>query len=187
MSDEELLHRAMDGTMTEEEIRGVVGRLQSPGQADNPYMLLHILGHYGDPQWTSLVERYVDYPQDAMVASMALQVLDQWGRVGEYLPWVRRLVAGMTWDEEGYARLAAIDAAGDYLRSADDPALLRDIIGIFENEAEKSIMRQAAYTAIGIAVGRARREMPPPSLHFDFHRDVDLAILRAAELRAAPG
>ncbi len=186
MRYDELLDRAKWGTVSRQEIDEVVRELLDPRRKADRYTLLHILGKGGSPAFRAIVEPFLDWKEDPMLARLALQILcNYWDLTDQYIERVRQFVRGVAWDVDEDVRLAAISVAGEYLRTGSAPEILSDLLRILENSDERAIIREAAYTALARAVGRDWAELPPATRHFDLTRGIDPKVIQEVKDRIA--
>lgn len=131
------------------------------------YTGLHILGLAQARQYRSLLERFLEDPDDPMLARIALLGLARyWNEADAYLDHVTQAVDGQEWDYLGDVQLTAISIAGDYLSDHDSPELLRTLIDRAEAAPRGTAERNAALDALARAIGLtwpeiARREQDP--------------------------
>lgn len=179
-----LLHRAKQGLLSEEEVAMVAGELRKPNPPADPYTLLHVLGRAGDARYRQLVEGYLGYEDDPMLARLSLQILcDFWGDTSRYLEEVQRYLKRASWDREDDVRTMAISIAGEYLRSHTNDRMLRELLAIYENEGERPGTRRAAYLALARVMGSTWEQLPPATRAFDLVSDTDARVLQQAEQR----
>lgn len=157
-----LLDEAKWGKLTNEEIAYVVQKLESckPGDDDNLYTLIHILGKAHAKQYKRKIESFLYYPSYSMITKIALQTLCCfWGYYQEYLTEIKKFMRGVEWDDEEQIRIIAISSAGQSLSLSYDHELLQLLIQIFENEKEEESIREMAYFALATAMGQSSREI----------------------------
>lgn len=183
-SYDELLERAKQGHLSSHEVSEVAAELAGGAPATDRYTLLHILGRSGDTAYRPLVESFLICKADPMLSRLALQILcDYWGYSELYLERVREFVNGVSWDTEEDVRQIAIAIVGEYLRAHSEPALLRELLTIFENEGESQSMREAAYFALSRATGREWTQIPPASRPLDLATGTDESVLKEVNRR----
>ena len=181
---DELLERAKWGKLTGQELASVADALREGSPEADRYTLLHILGRAGALSYRPLVERHLHSPDDPMLARLALQILLRyWNEAARYQDRLLAFVRGVDWDEEEDVRLAAISLAGEYLRDAENPQLLAELVGILEDRAERQVVREAAYLALPVAAGRTPDELPSAARHFDLSTQTDPGVLEEARRR----
>lgn len=185
MNYDELLQRAKWGAgLTREELNHVASQLTSQSPKANRYTLLHILGAGGDEQYRQLIESFLNYKDDTMLAKLALQILcGFWGDTDRYRDYVLKFLKGVEWDDDDDCRLIAISAAGEYLRKTADPDLLRELLRIFYDEEDWPSVREGAYSALARAVGMEWGDLPSAANKMDFYKDVDSTVLEKAAKR----
>ena len=181
----DLLEKAKWSKLTDAEVGAVARELQREKPDTDRYTLLHILGRAGATAHRGLVERYLDVPDDPMLARIALQTLiDYWDLADEYLAVTKRFVHGVAWDVDQDVRLVAISNAGEYLRTHEEPELLGEILRIFNDDREMRMSRETAYRALARATGRPWKELPSAASHFDLQHDIDPRVIAEATRRA---
>lgn len=185
-SPSELLGRAKAGRLSGPELASVVAHLQDPKGDGDPYTFLHILGRAGNSSYRSIVEPFLDRPDDPMLSRLALKILcDYWGESEGYLDTLARFIDGVAWDREGDVRLVAISTAGEYLRDRKQASLLGKLVHIFRDEREDRASREGAYFALARAMGREWNELPSAARHFDLSTEIDSDVIVGAEERLA--
>lgn len=159
---EALLDRAKWDRLPPGELVEVVAEIERARREGSPhlYTLVHILGRAFDAEThAEVVAPLVDYRDDTMVAGIALTILaDWWGRGEEWLPVLRRSVAGQEWDAGDNVQLVACAVSGGYLRERSDPALLGSLLSVAESEAGKPVVAKAAREEVARALGHSQRE-----------------------------
>jgi len=176
---DEMLERATSElSLPAQDLARVVAELRKDKPVIYPGTLLRILGKGGDKSYKDLVEPFLETPNDPMIARAALWTLCvEWNLTSHFIPRLRNFVQGVSWDIGEDLRLAAFSIVGEYLRNNSDAELLRKLLAIFEDHTERQLIREAAYHALGRAVGRDYVELPPVSRPFDLVKDVDPTIL----------
>jgi hypothetical protein len=178
MNFNDLLDRAKQGDLSDREVDAVAAALERADPSEDPYTLLHILGISRAQRHRPLVERYLRWFDDPMLARLALQILcSHWGETREHLDYVRSFVSGDPRDPGDDVRIAAIAIAGEHLRNHQDRELIAMLIGIFDAPTAPQIVRESAYFALARASGLDRKEMPSAARHFDLERDVRLDVI----------
>jgi hypothetical protein len=158
---DELLKASWTRKLTAVEIVEVADALKNGSSGQDPYSLLLLLGRAGARQHAPLVERWLGMTSDPMLVRIALQVLcSMWGMTDTYLPWVKRLVRGESWDSDEDARLMAMSVAGTYLKTVKDPELLSMLLDVVETSTERELSRQSAYLALALAMGADDKDLP---------------------------
>ena len=184
---EELLEQVKHGPLPREELEAIAAELRKPWPDTDRYTLVYLLGRGGDASYKSLVEPYLEGPDD-MLARLALWVLCwYWGLAAEYAEHLLRFMRGVHWDQLEQCRLAAIAIAGDYLATASDPQLLRQLITTCENKGEDQTIRAHAYLALSIAMGmdNASHALPFHEEGFSLEAHLDPTVLLQAKFRLA--
>lgn len=180
MSESTLVAKATQGQLSVRELQQIAQDLAS-GHAD-PYEALLVIGRANAKQHRDLVEKYLEYREDPMLARLALQVLCRyWGLTAEYEEAVEQFVRKVDWDEDDDVRLMAIDCAGSLLADNKAPRLLSLLLKVFRDNSERQIVREAAYCSLAIAAGKRIEELPTASRHFDLENDVDLSVIAFTE------
>lgn len=180
MSKSVLIAKAEQGKLSTGELQQIAQELIS-GDAD-PYEALLVIGRAGAMQYRSVVDGYLQFHDDPMLARLALQVLCRyWGLAGEYLEEIICFVRKVDWDEDDDIRLMAIDCAGSLLVEQRSSRLLSLLLQIFRDHSERQIVREAAYCSLALATGKRLDELPTASRHFDLEHDVDASVIVLAE------
>lgn len=162
-SAEVLLSEAKSGRLSRSDLNSIAANLERGGSAADTYTLLHALGHAGDASYAPVVERYLESPNDPLLAWLALQILcGYWGIAEQYRDHLLRFIHGVTWDVlqgRNVQQLAATDAGELAARSGD-----REIISALHRLALDitvgDVTRDAAYTGLLLARGATRRDLP---------------------------
>jgi hypothetical protein len=179
-----LWEKTQAGRITAAEVDGVAQRLSVAEDDDDRYTMLMILGYSGATRHRTLVERFLECREDPMLARAALSVLcDDWNYANEYLGQIRRFLRGVEWDDEEDVRLMAISRGGEYLRSYDDREILTELLRIANDRSQNPVVRQAAYRALGRAMGRDWRELPSASRLMDWDKELDPRVIAEANDR----
>jgi len=189
MNLKEVLGRAQWSTITAAELDEVVGRISRGGSGDL-HTLLHILGRAGSSRYRTLMEEYLRYSKDPPIAALALKVLFRWwGLADNYRNEVISSLQGFDWDPDEYVKLQAISLAGEYLRNHQNREMLEIIYRIFADNAERPLMRSAAYCALCRAHGAEWRDLPPASRVMDLATEVNHQLVARIEqyLRESSG
>jgi hypothetical protein len=168
----QLLDTAKNGRLSAHELDQVVAAIKDPDVAGDRYTLLHIIGRSMDSSYENLVASYLDYREDPMLARLALQILGSyWGKIPQYMDYVRRFLRGVDWDTDGDVRQIAISIAGEFLRKTWNEGLFHDLLDIAINEANFPEMRRFAIEALARAMGDDWDEIPPPTAKADLEGD----------------
>lgn len=186
MSAPQLLQRARDGVATDEDVRHAADLLAAGQRPGDRYDLLLVIGETNSTQYRRVVEGYLDFPDDPMLSRLAIEILcGWWGTPEPYRDHVLRFVAGVDWDvaDGGYVRQVATSAAGEYLRTREDPRLMRALIDLLADGEAPLLDRAVAYEAIQRAVGKGYAEIPR-SHRGDWHQHLDQAVMAEARRRA---
>jgi hypothetical protein len=180
---DELLERVRDGTISEEEVAAAAAELEKPQPETDRYTLLFIVGRRGGPHYRTLVEPYLQGPDD-MLARLALWVLCwYWNLTDRYTGQLLTFLRGVPWDGLEEIRRAAASITGEYLRTHARPELLNELIDIFEKRDENPSLRQYAYYALADALGRSTRQLPPIYEGEDLDALVDPLVVQGAKAR----
>lgn len=179
MNEETLVARATQGQLSAQELQQVAQGMLT-GRSD-PYEALLIIGRAGATQYRSLVEKYLDFRDDPMLARLALQVLCRyWGLATEYVETIERFICKVDWDREDDVRLMAIDCAGSIVADSKNSRLISLLLKIFRDSGERQIVREAAYGSLALAAGKTLNELPAASRHFYLQQGVDPAVIAFA-------
>jgi len=184
---EDLLERVKQGPLTTPELDVMAKEIQKPQPDTDRYILLYLLGRGGNAAYKSIVEPYLEGPDD-MLARMALWVLCwYWDLTSEYIDHVIRFMRGVYWDELAQGRLAAIDIAGDYLAKSRKRQLLWELMTICEDKGEDPTIRAHAYSALATALGLGLESQALPFHEEGFNVDahIDPAVLAEVKERIA--
>jgi hypothetical protein len=174
----ELLEELAQRALTPDELAEVARRLE--GKEGDQYDWLLILGRAEATRYRALVERFLESPDDPMLARLALQVLCRYWDLGaSYKDVLMRFARGVPWDEDDDVRLMAIDCLGEVLRVGPDRQPLAYLFQLFESEEERQIVRETAYSAMARAMGTPTAKLPPAGRHFDLSKDIDHAVIDA--------
>jgi len=177
---EELLDRR---ALSAAEIADVVQALESPEPdvfVSRP-LLLEILGRAGAVEERAVVERFLDEHEDPSLVEAALHVLcDHWQLTADYLGRLQRFVEGEPWDEDSDVQLVALGSAGEFLREQRERRLLFALINVLDSN--DGVIRNAAYSALGRAMGRDWDATT--DLYFMFEKDADPTVREEALARA---
>ncbi len=163
MNLDDLLDKAKWSKLSDTELAQVVQKINdyehmSP---ENLYTLLHILGRAEAKQHRVLMEKFLYYPDDPMISRIALKSLcDYWGLTKNYLDVLKCFIVGVKWDEDQIVRLIAISIAGTYMHESEDPAFLKLLLEIFDNENEENSIRSTVYDAIARGMGIKAKDLP---------------------------
>jgi hypothetical protein len=187
-SDDQLLDRAKWGQVSEDELARVAARLQSGHPEADRYTLLHILGKAGAKQYRALVEQFLQYHEDPMLARLALQILGGfWGETQRYLPTMLEFAGGVAWDNEDWVRSIAVSLLGEHARHYGDVRAVSTLLHVFEDETADIMMREEAYIALGRSMGKEWKDLPSAARHLNWESDIDEAVLSKARTAVAAG
>jgi len=158
------LEEAKWGKLTEEELLYVVEQIKasSPGNDDNLYTLIHTLGRSGAIQYQKLVERFLYYPSNPTITSIALRTLCvYWSFAESYKDLLKEFIQGVEWEPRDFLRINAISCAGQLLMTHLDRRLLEMLLEIWDRDPnqENPIVQEAAYEALFYAAGKTSRDL----------------------------
>ena len=159
---DELLDEAKWGKLANDEIAYVVEQIKatSPGNDDDLYTLIHILGRAGATQYKNMIEKFLHYPSNSLISAIALRTLcTYWGFEEEYLEPMKQFIQGVDWDTDRDLQMYAIGCAGQYLKDVKDKDLLKLILDVYQNENEDQFSRETAYEAIAFATGQTWEDL----------------------------
>ena len=116
MNLNQLLERAKDGVITEQELSDVANRLESGTRRPIPDRLLHILGRAHAVGYRSMIEKYLEDRSEPLLTKLALQILcSYWNETERYIAYVRQFAAGVPQDHANDIRLVALSIGGEDL------------------------------------------------------------------------
>lgn len=159
------LDSAKRGLMTDGEVAELVDCL-SRQRCPDAYTAIHILGHAAGPELAPVVEPYLEYSEDPMVARIALQVLcAYWRLAANYRDAIERFVNGVDWDIQSgrFVQLVAMTEAGELVRDFGDKALLRRLTELALADDVPAVVRDGAYAGLVLATGGAWTDVPNPA------------------------
>jgi hypothetical protein len=151
--------------------------------------MLSILGDAPNFGYSPTVEPFL-YSKNTTIAESAMRVLClSWEITKPYAELILKWMKGMPSDTMGTSRVTAIQVAGQHLLEHSHPAILAELMQIFENKNNDNVDRSTAYEALvrairGVAasnaVFRASKygQLPVDSV-------ADLEIIQAAKVRLA--
>ncbi|HST05723.1 MAG TPA: TIGR04086 family membrane protein [Chloroflexia bacterium] len=169
--------------LTRDEVALVAAELQEPTTDTNPVTLLSIMCYSQAKQYTPLVERYLNGPDD-WLASEALWVLCScWQLSPRYINKMLAFMGGAPKDEYRDRKRIAISCAGIHLERYPAPKLLRQLINILEDENEDESARVSAYEALYVIAGGDRWKYPKTPANFDPSTDADPVVVKLAKER----
>lgn len=178
---DDLLERVKQGPLHTEEVENIAAEVQKPEPETDRYTLLYLLGRAGGPAYRSVVESYLDGPDD-MLARLALWIICwYWGLTAQYTDHLMKFMQGVYWDGLEQCRLAATSIAGEYLMTSSNPGLLRELIRLFENRGESEPVRTQAYMSLAEALGHGMPVLPVHNIDFDLDSAADPAVLEEAK------
>lgn len=142
-------------------IDAIVAAVDDPDYAHDRYDLLHILGRGSVLDQRRLMERFLHYREDPQLASIALRSLTSyWGWHAQYLDELLAFALGVDWDDDNAVRVIAISQLGEYARQTRDPALIRFLVAIVDDETQDELHRSFALRAVARALGYSHNDMP---------------------------
>jgi hypothetical protein len=157
----DLVNRAKEGAVSTGELRAIADRLED-GAGSDTYRLLYVIARMGAREYEELLAGYMRYSEDPQVAALALSVLCvQWERCHLYRDRLLDALAGVPWDQFDELKQAAISAAGEYLRSANDLAVFQLLLETAEVH-EVSLEGKFAIEALARALGEPRSDATYP-------------------------
>jgi hypothetical protein len=146
----DLIGKALDGTITDDEVAWAADMLRQGGGGYNRYNLLEIIGEGSGTRYEALVASFLECPQEPMLSEKALQVLcGYWGLSEKYVEELRRFVVGVPWDEDGSIRLVAISQAGYHLSRYQDDDLVRRLWEIAHGRGPRREVTEADIEVFG--------------------------------------
>lgn len=186
MNADEMLERATSGQLSAREQDRIAEALQSETPSIDRYTLLLALGRSMAKRHKAVVESFLEAESDPMLARLALQILCRfWSETEHYIPWIERALAGLEWDHDDDVRQMAVSIAGEYLREAPQPALLRRLLLLVEDSVEDESMRKDAYLSVARAMGVSWEDLPRLSRLPSMADLMDTRIMEAARNRLA--
>ena len=165
---EKLLEEAKWGKLNPEDLKLVIQTIQSskPGDDEDLYTWIHILGRSRNVQYRKLVEYFLYYPSNPMISYIALKTLcNYWHFTKDYLKEIKSFIKGVDWDQDQDLHDLAISCAGSFLQNEEDKELLELIVEIVQNFAalEKdsldAVSWESAFTALVRAMGKEVKEV----------------------------
>lgn len=157
----ELFYAVESGNITAEELEFIIKKIDQVSPQDSYdnslYYYLNVLEQMGSAENEALVQKFIHWPQDAMLSGLAIEILCcHWGLSAKYVNQIKMFIQGVKWDQDGDARLSALKCSGYYLSSFEDKDLLSAVYEVFCNQSEHSVNRERAYVALASAVGKDR-------------------------------
>ncbi len=164
----DLLQKVQAGKLESDELAYVVKRIKAskPGDDQDLYTLIDILGKAQAKEYRSLVESFLDYPSDPQIPKIALETLClSWGLIKEYIPTLKHIIRSLKdYDfsrKDEPVRLVALKCAGEFLRDYPEPELLELLLSIQDRRnREQEIIQYGAYAAIIRAIGKDWSDIP---------------------------
>lgn len=179
MNVEDLLTKATKGHISKSEFEEV-SQVLSEGKGDS-YGFLLIIGRACDLRYQMIVERYLDSPDDPMLARLSLQILCQyWGLGCEYVTEIKEFINGVEWDEEDEVKDMALSCCASVFKKQEEANLVKSVYDVFIDQNEDSISRITAYGSLAVLAGLDIAKLAQP-LEFAFDLDVDKKVLKYAE------
>ncbi len=180
MNADDYLAKATNGKLSPKEIKDLSEAIQN--ETGDVYTLLLALGRAEAFQHQAVVEKFLVYPDNPMMARLALQILCKyWDRGQNYLEHIKGAADGFTWDDEDDVRLMAISCLGYVFTQNKKVDLLRSLYEMWKDEAADRMVRESSYLAMGEALGYSPSQLPPASRHFDVNKDIDHELIRKVE------
>lgn len=175
MNDRSLVARATAGELTPREVHEIALTVED---GSNIYQGLLVIGRADARDYRELVEQFLCFRSDPMIARLALLVLcGYWNMAAEYLHVLRQFIQKVDWDPDDDVRLMAMSCAGEFLRTSLNKSLMQDVLEVFQREGEPQTVREVAYRSLARAVGMAYNDLPSAARHFDLNRDTDPRVL----------
>nr|WP_157555003.1 hypothetical protein [Herbidospora sakaeratensis] len=171
---DELVARAKDGALNDEELEAVARRLEArPPQS---YKLLYVLARSGYRPGEDLIASFLESPEDPMLARLALQTLcDQWGLAHKYMERLKDFLQGVEWDIFDEVKQVACSAAGYVLATESKCDLLTLLINIAVGDSS-DLTRICAVEALASALGRPSMGIPRGEVD-EWQEDVVLSAM----------
>jgi hypothetical protein len=186
MNADEILERATKGELSAPEQDAVAEALRSGSASFDRYTLLLALGRAMGKKHRAVVEAFLQEKSDPMLARLALQILCKfWSETERYVSVVERAIVGLDWDHDDDIRQMATSIAGEYLRDERNPALLKELLAIVDDESEEEFTRKDAYVSLARAMGLEWEELPPLSRLPPLAELQDMRLMEAARARLA--
>ena len=180
MNTKHLIKKANSGEISDREVQCVYEALINDDE--EAYDLLLIIGRANALKYRPLVEEYLKFEDDPMLARLSLQILCRyWGLASEYIKELCDFIAGVDWDEDEDVRDMAISCASEVFKVEKNPQLVKHIYDVFNNVEEDLLSRGAAYESLAILKGISASELPQP-MHFNIDSDVTPSVIENAEL-----
>ncbi len=164
----ELLQKAQAGKLETGELAYVAERIKAskPGDDQDLYTLIDILGKTQAKEYRSLVEGFLDYPSDPQIPKIALETLClSWELTHEYLPLLKQIIKTLQKYEDlrkdDAVRLVALKCIGEYIQGHRELELLELLLSTqaCKNNG-KEIIQYGAYIALIRAMGKDWSEIP---------------------------
>lgn len=157
----EMLDKAERGKISDAELKEVVYRINNLTDKPNLEVLLAILGETRKFEYKSVLEKFLVYPDDPMISrSVAIILFQDWGMADQYLPYIKEMMKGASWDCDEQVRLIALSVGGQLFRDIKDKEFLKILLDVFENKEVDMITRGCAYREIAECVGVLPQNLP---------------------------
>jgi hypothetical protein len=155
--------------------------------AGQRYTALHIVARAGGPKYEALVARYLESPDQPMLARLALMALCEWMELaGKYKAELLRFMRWVSWDVGDDVRQIALSLAGNVVGQTGDAELLAALLEIAADTAELPITRDNAVRALAVALGEETESMPPATRVLDPDSDWATRIVQRARTAKFP-
>ncbi len=172
--------------LTEDELALVAAELQEPTTDTNPVILLTIMCHSEAKQYTPLIERYLNGPDDYLAGDALWVLCSCWDLSPRYVDNILAFMESAPQDDYYEERKRkATSCAMLHLERYPAPKLLRQLINILENENEDKWARISAYEALYVITGGDKWKFPQTPADFDPSTDADPVVMKLAEERLA--
>ncbi len=187
LDESNIVARARDGKLSEREIALLIDSLERQSAGTATYTRLNALGWTMRPDLAHVVSPFLSSPDDSMLSRLALQILvSRWGLGLDFADVVIEFASGVEWDEDDDVRLVALSSAGELARVDIRTADMFGVLIRALDDAERPIVRDAAYSAVLRGLGTPWNEVPGAGRVHDGTVQMDPAVVaRAAELAGA--
>jgi hypothetical protein len=167
LDTEDLMARVKLGTLSDGELDRVAVALEQ-GAGRDTYKLLYVLGRSFSRRHEDVIASFLKFSEDAQVAGLAISILcTQWKLGGKYREILETFLRGAEWDILDEAKVAAMTAAGEYLRDTVDCPIFLALLSIARSESGGLNGRFAA-EALARALGESHADsVPPPGVSAD--------------------
>lgn len=140
---------------------------------DELYTRVHILGLTGKIEFKPLLESFLEFKYDTMLAALSVSLLcSVFSGFEEHRDRMVMYLKGVEWDADRDVMLKTISQAGEHLRTHQDQEIARLVYGCLSSESGS--VREAAYSAMLRALGIEWTEIPLPSLKYKLKVEQDV-------------